>query len=83
MHRDARSQSKNNNTKWQRLLNLKDLYDEGFITLEEYKQRKLQLVDELTGMYIVTSFFLLPKTWKTFEHYASTFAYMFYSSLTV
>lgn len=48
--RDRTSQAKNS-TKWQRLINLKELYDEGFITLEEYKERKLQLVDELTGAF--------------------------------
>mmetsp|Transcript_7902 Transcript_7902/g.19912 ORF Transcript_7902/g.19912 Transcript_7902/m.19912 type:complete len:459 (-) Transcript_7902:224-1600(-) len=35
--------------KWQKLSNLKELFDQGFITGTEYKERKMQLVDELTG----------------------------------
>ena len=35
--------------RWEKLQNLNDLYDQGFITLEEYKERKAQIINELTG----------------------------------
>ena len=41
--------TKTNNEEWVRLSHLKQLYDEGFITVTEYKERKSQLVDNLTG----------------------------------
>ncbi len=35
--------------RWEKLQNLNDLYDQGFITLAEFHERKAQLIDELTG----------------------------------
>ena len=34
---------------WQKLMNLKSLLSAGFITRSEYKERKSQLIDEMTG----------------------------------
>ncbi|KJE89314.1 eukaryotic elongation factor-2 kinase [Capsaspora owczarzaki ATCC 30864] len=34
---------------WARLKNLKELYEQDYITVTEYRERKAQLVDELTG----------------------------------
>lgn len=34
---------------WVKLSHLKQLYDEGFITVTEYKERKSQIIDHLTG----------------------------------
>jgi hypothetical protein len=36
-------------SRWQQLQNLKDLFDRGFMSQEEYELRKKQLVDDLTG----------------------------------
>lgn len=36
-------------TKWNNLKNLKNLMDAGFITETEFKERKIQLIDEMTG----------------------------------
>eukprot|EP00475_Leptophrys_vorax_P003212 TRINITY_DN11872_c0_g1_i5.p1 TRINITY_DN11872_c0_g1~~TRINITY_DN11872_c0_g1_i5.p1 ORF type:complete len:354 (+),score=62.36 TRINITY_DN11872_c0_g1_i5:221-1282(+) len=41
-----------NDSRWQQLQNLKDLYENGFMTKEEYALRKQQLIDELTGTSI-------------------------------
>lgn len=38
-----------NKERWEKLQNLNDLYDQGFITLAEYQERKAQLIDQLTG----------------------------------
>uniref|UniRef100_A0A6U2Y647 Alpha-type protein kinase domain-containing protein n=1 Tax=Paramoeba aestuarina TaxID=180227 RepID=A0A6U2Y647_9EUKA len=40
---------------WIKLNNLKELYEHGFITKEEFEERKAQIVDELTGTSSVTS----------------------------
>lgn len=42
------------NAKWQNLQNLQNLLNAGFITKTEYKDRKSQLIDELTGTTIST-----------------------------
>jgi hypothetical protein len=34
---------------WTKLSNLQRLYDEGFLTVTDFKERKSQLVDNLTG----------------------------------
>lgn len=36
-------------SKWEQLQNLKDIFESGFITPEEYSFRKQQLIDKLTG----------------------------------
>jgi elongation factor 2 kinase len=36
-------------SQWQQLQNLKEIYEAGFITVEEFTLRKKQLVDQLTG----------------------------------
>ncbi len=40
--------------KMQKLKFLKDLYDQGFITVVEFKERKSQIIDELTGTKTTT-----------------------------
>jgi len=52
----ARSVSKVKDTiTWDRLQNLKELYEEGFLTQTEYKTRKSQIIDDLTGTSISSS----------------------------
>jgi len=47
--------TKGQDDRWTKLSSLKALYDEGFITVAEYKDRKSQLVDEITGTSTTTS----------------------------
>eukprot|EP00455_Lapot_gusevi_P006767 TRINITY_DN1289_c0_g4_i2.p1 TRINITY_DN1289_c0_g4~~TRINITY_DN1289_c0_g4_i2.p1 ORF type:complete len:364 (+),score=69.66 TRINITY_DN1289_c0_g4_i2:172-1263(+) len=44
----------NDRDKWERLQNLKNLLEEGFITRTEFDERKAQLIDDLTGTSIST-----------------------------
>eukprot|EP00123_Amoebidium_parasiticum_P003471 comp14778_c0_seq1/m.11203 comp14778_c0_seq1/g.11203 ORF comp14778_c0_seq1/g.11203 comp14778_c0_seq1/m.11203 type:complete len:457 (-) comp14778_c0_seq1:221-1591(-) len=52
--REAKSGRGARSSRWQQLHNLQELFEEGFISKEEYAQRKQQLVDTLTGTSIAT-----------------------------
>mmetsp|Transcript_10189 Transcript_10189/g.13981 ORF Transcript_10189/g.13981 Transcript_10189/m.13981 type:complete len:456 (-) Transcript_10189:41-1408(-) len=47
--------TRSNKESWRQLEDLRALYDQGYITVTEYKDRKSQLVDNLTGTKSVSS----------------------------
>ena len=47
--KDGRSAGRTNSVLWGKIESLKCLYDEGYISKEEFEERKNQLIDQLTG----------------------------------